>query len=632
MLQQKSKITETPEGCLSSIFLPYIQNNGVDKHCSFEFEEEISEDSLTQRKEYSLENFNDGIPKWITDSTVPCEALSLPQISQNRYFNKLTEMKLCLKRISKSCDGLSAIDQKRIGKRRTVKRGWIRMHINEYGQETFALEGSWLFEQFILAAQIGLSRTEQLIKQLTDVMLISLKSLYMDGIKPWLGDVAHRLRPSFHHLLTLAEVRCLGEMCEEQVIIVHEMRCKGEEGSVVYLKKEPIGFQGFVDVHSIEDPFTQQEWQLFYRHMISLMQYDAVTTKDKPYEFRGGRYAFAELMQRSVLEFKNKRLGELCHMVQLAIHNGSLTYVNCVLQPSSACYSKTRATTQMIDNISETRHPVCHSIEEVIQIAALLTDNLPEGLVLAQLKQKFQREFNRDLDPEVFGYMKLQQLFVHRPLSNMYRLYTPRNSPHRTIVQHIRYPLPEEAVLFKGETAKETKLDRLLVAMSPICHDSIISFDFLNHNTVWSNQNSVNEALWEQSLRRISTEQKLFDNCILPLGHKTTETPCTYLTNGVCCHNDTDYSTNDFTCSNLMNIASIEDTDYRCSLSEEEYDARYADDAVSSDELLSVTSIATTDTSVTPTNLPGRFSPNGWKCSKANKHFSIAFQDVCINA
>ncbi|CRH01057.1 conserved Plasmodium protein, unknown function [Plasmodium relictum] len=170
--------------------------------------------------------------------------------------------------------------------------------------------------------------------------------------------------------------------------------------------------------------------------------------KLKSYMFNGGRYAFAAKLKQEIKHFKSKRLGDIIHLVQLAIHKGIFVYSQRILLPVSACE---KSADDLYPKVKNFNYEICETLGEVLRIISLLVDHKQNGLVLAQLKQQFILQFKKELNSLHFGYKKLQNLLLSEPFNKYYKLYIPNCNLHRTHIQHKKYKTPENCKIFKKE-------------------------------------------------------------------------------------------------------------------------------------------------------------------------------------
>uniref|UniRef100_A0A3B0MTJ1 OST-HTH Associated domain containing protein, putative n=1 Tax=Theileria annulata TaxID=5874 RepID=A0A3B0MTJ1_THEAN len=319
---------------------------------------------------------------------------------------------------------------------------WIR---TSNGNLLPQIENTWL-KHIITSLQSNKLALMNFFNNLEKCLIESVQFLYKEGIKPYLGDVANQMKRSIcDNFWSAAEVAYVSLHCKNTVKLNIELRVKGEMGWVVYLIKEPTNFKGFVDTHSTVNSYDDYYWRQLNLFASSILTNNNDKVKDDK-DFNGGRYAFAERLKNEVEAFKNMRLGEVVHLVQLAIYSGIFVYTQRILLPVSACEKTAQ---ELFPKLKKSRYPICTCINEVLKIVSLLVDNRKNGLVLAQLKQQFMLQFNRELNPLSFGYRKLQNLLLSDLFNQNYHLFVPVDSPHRTHIQHSQYPIPSGCKIFK---------------------------------------------------------------------------------------------------------------------------------------------------------------------------------------
>jgi hypothetical protein len=88
-----------------------------------------------------------------------------------------------------------------------------------------------------------------------------------------------------------------------------------------------------VDPTSLENPYSLDVWRNFFAFLVERLAADKCLNVDErrgllPYQFKGGRYGMAVELKSSAnnSELQNLSLGELCHVVQLAINGRLLAY------------------------------------------------------------------------------------------------------------------------------------------------------------------------------------------------------------------------------------------------------------------------------------------------------------------
>uniref|UniRef100_A0A7S1KEK2 HTH OST-type domain-containing protein n=1 Tax=Vitrella brassicaformis TaxID=1169539 RepID=A0A7S1KEK2_9ALVE len=174
------------------------------------------------------------------------------------------------------------------------------------------------------------------------------------------------------------------------------------------------------------------------------------------YEFRGGRYGMAKKLKADgPVCLRYYTLGQLSHIVQLAISQGLVAYENDVLQPVATCKGLVSA---IFLNESQDNRPAVTSVDEVKQkMRKLLAENNREVL-LSQLKYKFSHMYGQVLNPVMFGYTKLSDMLVEK-CQDVCRLY--RHGGRHVIVHDTSYSPPE------NEQCVELVPSRVLRASNP---------------------------------------------------------------------------------------------------------------------------------------------------------------------
>jgi len=153
--------------------------------------------------------------------------------------------------------------------------------------------------------------------------------------------------------------------------------------------------------------------------------------EDKPFVFRGGRYGMAKKLKASGPQcLRAYSLGQLCHIVQLAISQGILTYDNDLLQPAVTC----RAVSC---------HPHLNALNEVKRnLAQLLRQAEDRRVPLSQVKLLFEQKFNQNLSPVIFGHLKLSDFLIEE-CDDVCRLYRHDGTGRQIFVHGVDYQVEE---------------------------------------------------------------------------------------------------------------------------------------------------------------------------------------------
>jgi hypothetical protein len=241
-------------------------------------------------------------------------------------------------------------------------------------------------------------------------LVSALESLYQDRIKPLANYVKGRLKErSCPEGLVKNFVEVYASHSD---LFIVQRPSQADEEVTVFLVKEPSWFKGWVDIDSPSDPYDDVMWEALEKFL------------DGEHTFAGGRYGMArELMQRNLPFLAAHSLGEVCHIVQLAIqhrrlivyHRKMLKPIQTVLQPSAA------------GNVGMLPTQEGEDIKDMDDLCGVLFRMLlhhPQGLRLCRLKQMIKHEFSRKLSEMSFQCTKLIELFNTEPLTSTFVLDT----------------------------------------------------------------------------------------------------------------------------------------------------------------------------------------------------------------
>jgi hypothetical protein len=246
-------------------------------------------------------------------------------------------------------------------------------------------------------------------EQLRATLISALESLYEDRIKPMANYVKGRLK---ERSCPDSLVKNFADLYGEHPDLFQIVRPSAlDEEITIFMVTEPSWFKGWVDIDSPDDPYDEKLWGAFGDFL------------NGEHTFAGGRYGMArELMQRNLPFFSEHSLGEVCHIVQLAIqhrrlivyHRKMLKPIQTVLQPQP-----TPAATPGV--------PEGDDIKDMDDLCGVLFRMLmhhPQGLRLCRLKQMIKHEFTRKLSEMSFQCTKLIELFNMEPLASTFVLDT----------------------------------------------------------------------------------------------------------------------------------------------------------------------------------------------------------------
>lgn len=258
------------------------------------------------------------------------------------------------------------------------------------------------------------SLVESMGNQSLRALLVStLESLYEDRIKPMANYVKGRLKErSCPEIMSKAFVE-LYQLYPDLFIVQNP---NGGDEATMFFVTEPAGFKGWVDIDSPEDPYDEVMWSELAKFL------------NGEHTFAGGRYGMArELMQRNLPFLANHSLGEVCHIVQLAIqHRRLIVYHRKMLKPIQTVLCQLGP-----DGFAAAAAEAALEGEEIkdmddlcgVLFRMLLTHH-QNGIRLCRMKQIIKHEFGRKLSEMAFQCTKLIELFTQEPLSSTFVLDT----------------------------------------------------------------------------------------------------------------------------------------------------------------------------------------------------------------
>ncbi|KAL3126827.1 hypothetical protein CHM_7g410 [Cryptosporidium hominis] len=214
------------------------------------------------------------------------------------------------------------------------------------------------------------------------------------------------------------------------------------------------------------------------------------------YQFKGGRYGVAmEIHKAKISQLEDLSLGELSHLVQLAINGGILQYENNVLKPRCTCVKIAAAALSMdVDQIESNETPnddsncsaLINRIEKkslhnkLIDLKNELNEILilyPNGILLSLLKRFYNRYWGKKLSPTTFGYTHISTLLLSDELKKTCRLYF--DSLNHVIVQSTQFNIPENVRLLEEKKFQKKTSFLNSDLFVPIRNMSDISFEYM---------------------------------------------------------------------------------------------------------------------------------------------------------
>mmetsp|Transcript_19417 Transcript_19417/g.56402 ORF Transcript_19417/g.56402 Transcript_19417/m.56402 type:complete len:517 (-) Transcript_19417:135-1685(-) len=245
---------------------------------------------------------------------------------------------------------------------------------------------------------------------LRDLLTSTLESLYKDRIRPMANYVKGRLKERSSPDVV---IRQFLDLYGQHSDLFKVNQADPDEASV-FLVTEPTWFKGWVDLESTDDPYDEDMWQALKEFL-----------EEGAHAFAGGRYGMArELVSRNLSFLAPYSLGEICHIVQLAIqHRKIIAYHKKMLKPMQGTLALANVSSNngaggaAADNLEE--------IGDLLQLCKVLFKTLrkhPQGIRLDRMKQMIKEECSCRLNEMAFKCTKLTELFRQEPLSSTFTL------------------------------------------------------------------------------------------------------------------------------------------------------------------------------------------------------------------
>lgn len=294
-------------------------------------------------------------------------------------------------------------------------------------------------------------------------VLNAMRSLYVEQLRPF-GRILRK---------RIGELACKG-MVEVADVDAGHLRRVCESSEQIRVEQEGGGdwtalFAGqsgfFVDAYSPEDPYPSQLWVQAGLYFQSLSSTDYLP---------GGRYACAqELQKRQLPFFAGRSLGELCHIVQLAISQKRiLGYLNGTLVPY--CRSQT-----IMKEHAAQQHATCSRMprEQGLPLASMeatrqcLRQLLAEATMAGQMplsnvKRLFRSRFGLELSETTLGFSKLCDLLANAAFADVCTVRLDWNG--YTVVQVATPPVIMDQAIVSNQVAARPDHDLMYETLSTI--------------------------------------------------------------------------------------------------------------------------------------------------------------------
>lgn len=239
-----------------------------------------------------------------------------------------------------------------------------------------------------------------------NLLTSALDSLYKDRIKPVASYVRGRLK---ERSASQTVVKVFVELYTGHPDMFVVQQSTGTDEATILFATEPDWFKGWVDIDSSEDPYSEEMWS------------ELKELLDSGDSYAGGRYGMArDLSQKNLAFLAHNSLGEICHIVQLAIQKRKLiVYHRKMLKPVQANLCQTSAGTEIVPvgDLDEIK-----DLDQLCKVLFRMLVRHPQGIRLDRMKQTLKHDFSCQLNEMRLQCTKLIELFRQEPLQSSFAL------------------------------------------------------------------------------------------------------------------------------------------------------------------------------------------------------------------
>lgn len=247
----------------------------------------------------------------------------------------------------------------------------------------------------------------------------AVESLYADELKPYGRILRKRLAEkaaTMGYANLDVDIKRLKSVCDTCPWIFVQAEEGGDWSAL--LQNRPL-HNAFVDVYSPQDSYPLKMWQAAEDYFESL--------DDAHMVLPGGRYSCAQALVSRGLDFLHKRsLGQVCHIVQLAISQKKLLgYLNGAVVPykrsqsmiKERCAEKQRPCTNTTRSSSDLADwdKVKTGLREILVSLSPGTSTIP----LSNVKRLFRSRYHTELSETALGHSKLSELLQDPKLKDI---------------------------------------------------------------------------------------------------------------------------------------------------------------------------------------------------------------------
>lgn len=261
------------------------------------------------------------------------------------------------------------------------------------------------------------SATECVGAEITeDELVVAIVSLYNDALRPYGRLIRKRLgeyAAQEGRGVVDGDLGRLRSLCESSVGVMVEPE-EGGEWAALLTTRHPC----FIDFYGTVDTYPEDLWASFATYLASLDGESA--------SLPGGRYSCARaLLERNLLFFSDCSLGEVCHIVELAMSQRKLLgYLDGAITPYGRSHSmvKDAAAEKCMGSGTGQRMPFATWISARSHLLDILGSAVRKGrqqVPLSTLKRLFRGRFRTELSETALGYTKLSDLLQDDRISDI---------------------------------------------------------------------------------------------------------------------------------------------------------------------------------------------------------------------
>lgn len=238
-------------------------------------------------------------------------------------------------------------------------------------------------------------------------VLAAIETLYQDQLEPF-GRILRKRLAERAQDVDAARLKAICQSCPWLLVEVRE----GGDWSVLFRGRE----KAFVDVYSPVDHYPARLWQAATVYFEGLDSAHMVLP--------GGRYSCAQtLISRSLPFLAGLSLGQVCHVVQLAISQKKiLGYLNGAVVPYGRSQSKVKdaaaeRATHVVGSGSTSKFADWATVKEGMK--EIVAELGGAHVQLSNIKRLFRSKFQTELSETALGHAKLSDLLQDSRLQDI---------------------------------------------------------------------------------------------------------------------------------------------------------------------------------------------------------------------